>query len=74
MAYLHVNRLSLEEIRDLPEALTTKEASGVTGKQPNTLQVLARQGRIPATKLGSRLVFSKSALCKFAGIEIEEAQ
>lgn len=73
MAYRHVPRLSPEQVRSLPAVINTKEACGILGLQPNSLQRLARQGRVPASKVGSRLMFSKSTICKLAGIDNEEA-
>ena len=74
MAYRHVPRLSPEEVQALPAVINTREACGILGKQPNTLQRLVRQGRIPASKVGSRLLFSKAALCELAGIDSEGAR
>lgn len=73
MAYRHVSRLSPNEVQALPAAITTREACGVLGTQMNTLQRLVRQGRIPASKVGSRLLFSKATVCKLAGIDCEGA-
>lgn len=73
MAYSHVPRLSPEQVQALPAVLTTREASGVLGTQPNTLQRWYRQGRVPASKVGSRLMFSKATVCKLAGIDSEVA-
>lgn len=71
MAYCHVPRLSPEQVQALPACLTTREACGILGTQPNTLQRLARQGKVPASKVGARLLFSKAAVCKLAGIDSE---
>lgn len=73
MAYRHVPRLSPEEVQALPAAITTQEACGILGTQPNTLQRLVRQGKVPASKIGARLLFSKSTVLKLAGIESEGA-
>lgn len=73
MAYRHIPRLSPKQVQALPAVLTTKEASGVLGTQPNTLQRWYRQGRIPASKVGSRLLFSKATVCELAGLTDEEA-
>lgn len=73
MAYRHVPRLSPQEVQALPACLNTKEACGILGTQPNTLQRLVRQGRVPASKIGSRLVFSKATVCKLAGLADKEA-
>lgn len=73
MAYRHVPRLSPEQVRALPASLNTKEVCGVLGMQMNTVQRLARQGRIPASKVGSRLLFSKSTICALAGLADKEA-
>lgn len=73
MAYRHVPRLSPEQVQALPASLITKEACGILGTQPNTLQRLARQGRVPANKIGSRYVFSKATICALAGIDSEGA-
>lgn len=73
MAYSHVPRLSPEEVQALPAAITTREACGILGKQPNTLQRLVRQGKVPASKVGARLLFSRAAICELAGLDSEEA-
>lgn len=73
MAYRHVPRLSPEQIQALPACLNTKETCGILGTQPNTLQRWAREGRIPASKVGSRLMFSKSTICALAGLADKEA-
>lgn len=73
MAYRHVPRLSPEQVQALPAVLTTNEACGILGKQPNTLQQLARQGKVPASKVGGRLLFNKATVCKLAGIDSEGA-
>lgn len=73
MAYHHVPRLSPEEVQALPAVIHTKEACGVLGTQMATLQRLVRQGHVPATKVGSRLLFSKATVCKLAGIDSEGA-
>ena len=74
MPYQHVKRLSPEQVQALPATLTTREASGVLGTQPNTLQRWYRQGRIPASKVGSRLLFSKATICAMAGLTDKEAR
>lgn len=74
MAYRHVPRLSPQEVQALPAVLTTKEACGVLGLQVNTLQRLVRQGRVPASKIGSRLIFSKATVCALAGLTDKEAR
>lgn len=71
--YRHVPRLTPQEVQALPATITTREACGVLGMQVNTVQRLARQGRIPASKVGSRLLFSKAKICALAGIDSEEA-
>ncbi len=73
MAYRHVPRLSPAEVQALPAAINTREACGILGTQPNTLQRLVRQGRIPASKVGSRLLYSKGTICRLAGIDCEGA-
>lgn len=73
MSYEHVRRLTPQEVQALPACLHTKEACGVLGTQPNTLQRWARQGRIPASKIGGRLMFNKATVCKLAGIDCEGA-
>lgn len=73
MAYRHVPRLSPREVQALPATITTREACGVLGTQPNTLQRLVRQGKVPASKIGARLMFSKATVCALAGLDSEEA-
>ena len=73
MAYNHVPRLSPKQVQALPAVLNTKEACGVLGLQMNSLQRLARQGRIPASKVGGRLLFAKATICALAGIDSEGA-
>lgn len=73
MAYRHVPRLTPQEVQALPATITTREACGVLGTQPNTLQRLVRQGKVPASKIGARLLFSKAKVCALAGIDSEEA-
>lgn len=73
MAYRHVRRLSPKEVQALPASLNTNEACGVLGMQPNTLQRLVRQGKIPAAKIGGRLLFSKRTVCELAGLTDKEA-
>lgn len=73
MAYRHVPRLSPEQVQALPATICTREVCGVLGMQMNTVQRLARQGRIPASKVGSRLLFSKSVVCALAGLTDKEA-
>lgn len=73
MAYRHVPRLSPEQVQALPACLNTKEACGILGTQPNTLQRLVRQGRVPASKIGARLLFSKATICALAGLADKEA-
>ena len=73
MAYRHVQRLTPQEVQALPACINTKEACGVLGTQPNTLQRLVRQGKVPASKVGSRLLFSKSTVCALAGLTDKEA-
>lgn len=74
MAYRHVPRLSPEQVQALPAVINTKEACGVLGTQPNTLQRLVRQGRVPASKIGARLLFSKATICALAGLTDREAR
>lgn len=73
MAYRHIPRLSPKEVQALPAAIFTREACGILGKQPNTLQRLVRQGKVPASKVGGRLLFCKATVCELAGIDSEEA-
>lgn len=73
MEYRHVPRLSPEEVQALPAVIFTREACGILGKQPNTLQRLVRQGKVPASKVGARLLFSKTTICELAGIAGEGA-
>lgn len=68
MAYRHVSRLSAEQIQALPAVLNTKEACGILKLQPNTLQRWVREGRVPASKVGARLLFNKAIICELAGI------
>lgn len=74
MAYRHVPRLSPQEVQALPALINTREVCGVLGMQMNTIQRLARQGRIPASKVGSRLLFSKATICALAGLTDKEAR
>lgn len=74
MPYQHVKRLTLQEVEALPAVLTTREACGVLGLQMNSLQRLTRQGRIPASKVGARLMFSKATICALAGLDSEEVR
>lgn len=73
MIYEHVERLTLSEIQALPAVISTRETSGILGRQPHTVQRWAREGRIPSSKVGSRLMFSKATVCKLAGIDCEGA-
>ena len=73
MAYRHIPRLSPKEVQALPATINTREACGILGTQPNTLQRLVRQGKFPASKVGSRLLFSKATVCALAGIDGEGA-
>ncbi|MBR2682998.1 MAG: helix-turn-helix domain-containing protein [Atopobiaceae bacterium] len=73
MAYRHVRRLNPQEVQALPACLNTEEACGILGTQPNTLQRLVRQGRVPASKIGGRLLFSKRTVCELAGLTDKEA-
>lgn len=45
--------------------LTAGEASEITGFKPNTLSIMARQGRIPAIKIGSRWRFPDDELASW---------
>lgn len=69
MAYRHVSRLNTEQIQALPAVLNTEEACGILGMQPNTLQRIVREGRIPACKVGTRLRFDKTTICELAGFK-----
>lgn len=71
--YNHVQRLSPAEVQALPAVINTREACGILGTQPNTLQRWFRQGVIPASKVGGRLLFSKATVCNLAGIDTEGA-
>jgi len=73
MSYQHVRRLTAHEIESLPATIHTHEACGILGTQPNTLQRWCRQGRIPASKVGGRLLFAKATICELAGLESEGA-
>lgn len=72
MAYRHVPRLRPEQVQALPAVLTTREACGILGMQPNTIQRMVRQGRVPASKIGNRLMFAKSTICDMAGLTDKE--
>lgn len=69
MAYRHVPRLSPEQVQALPAVINTKEACGILGLQPNSLQRMVREGRIPASKVGARLRFDKTTICELAGFK-----
>ena len=73
MAYRHIQRLSPTEVQALPAVINTCEACGILGTQPNTIQRWFRQGKVPASKVGGRLLFSKATVCALAGIDTEGA-
>jgi len=73
MAYRHIPRLSPTEVQALPATIVTVEACGILGTQASTLQRLVRQGKVPASKVGGRLLFSKATVCALAGIDTEGA-
>lgn len=50
-----------------PEILNAQEAAEFLRVDPDTIRMLARDGRIPARKVGKEWRFSRRALLEFIG-------
>lgn len=64
-AEIHMNLLLLRERLADPDILTVKEVAAFLKFNSRTVYVLAKQGKIPATRVGRGWCFSRAALERY---------
>jgi excisionase family DNA binding protein len=62
------------QIRDFEHLLTLKEAAHLLGMHWKTLEVLARNGNVPAAKLGKRWRFRATSLDQWLSTRLQSAR
>lgn len=64
-----VDRLTPEEVKALPESLTTEQLAAWLGTSARQITRMASQGRMPCVRIGRVYRFSKSYFMRLAGLD-----
>lgn len=67
-SYRMKQTITQQEFDSMPMLIGIPEASRLSGLHPHTLHLKARNGEIPAKKVGRRWLFNKQRLAEYLGL------